>query len=474
MASGPRGVRRGRRPLKVALVVLLLVVAALLSTVAGAYVALARALPSLELGERIASPQATKIYDASPTPVLLAELRGLENRDVLSADQIPQVMRDAIVAVEDPRFYVHKGVDFVAILRAAWARLRHQEVVQGGSTITQHLVKDAFITDQQTPAGQVRAATLAYRLESRWSKEKILNEYLNVIYFGSGAYGIQAAARSYFGVDAKDLTVAQAALLAGVPEAPSVYSPRRDPEAALARRDLVLNKMYQQRYISSEQLQTALVAPLELAPTGPMVGVKAPYWVELVREQLVARYGSSLVLGGGLRVYTSLDLGIQQAADEAVETLLHQSGDPAVALVAIDVRTGRLVAMVGGSDFSEIQFNLATQGERSPGSALNPFVLVTAFAKGISPDATYAVGSAAEGSLTLAKAMANSSAAAFDRLMIEVGPDSVAITATDMGMGDITKGVSPLEMARAYATLANGGSASPHNSSSTPPRRVSR
>ena len=128
-----------------------------------------------------------------------------------------------------------------------------------------------------------------------------------------------------------------------------------------------------------------------------MVGVKAPYWVELVREQLVARYGSSLVLGGGLRVYTSLDLGIQQAADEAVETLLHQSGDPAVALVAIDVRTGRLVAMVGGSDFSEIQFNLATQGERSPGSALNPFVLATAFAKGISPDATYAVGSAAGG-----------------------------------------------------------------------------
>ncbi len=485
MASRPRGVRRGRRALKLALLALLLVVAALLSLSAGAYVAVARTLPALELGDRIASPQTTKIYDVSPTPVLLAELHGLENRDVLSGDQIPQMMRDAIVAIEDSRFYDHKGVDFVAILRAAWANLRHREIVQGGSTITQQLIKNAFMTDEQTLDRKVREATLAYRLESRWSKEKILNEYLNVIYFGSGAYGIQAAARSYFGVDAKDLSLAQAALLAGLPKAPSAYSPRRDPEAAIARRDLVLNKMYQQRYISSQQLQEALAASLHLSDTGIDAGVKAPYWVELVREQLVARYGSSTVLGGGLRVYTSLDLGMQQAAEDAIKSVLDQPGDPSAALVAIDVRTGRMVAMVGGSDFSKLQFNLATQGKRRPGSAFKPFVLVTALEKGISPEATYdsgpitvdlpggpwEVSSTDEGSVALTEATADSSNGAFARLVMEVGAGNVAKTAADMGittplgespgpaiaLGGLTGGVSPIEMAMAYATLADGG-----------------
>jgi 1A family penicillin-binding protein len=485
LASRPGSVRRGRRALKVALVALLLVAASILSLSAGAYVAIARTLPTLEIGDRIASPQATKIYDDSATPVLLADLHGLENREALSGDQIPSVMRDAIVAIEDSRFYDHKGVDFLAIVRAAWANLRHREVVQGGSTITQQLVKNAFMTDEQAPDRKVRDAAAAYRLESTWSKEKILNEYLNVIYFGSGAYGIQAAARSYFGVDAKDLTLAQAALLAGLPKAPSAYSPWRDPEAAMARRDLVLNKMYQQRYIDSSQLQEALEAPLQLADATTDTAVKAPYWVELVREQLVARYGSSTVLGGGLRVYTSLDLEMQQAAEDAITAVLHQPGDPSAALVAIDVQTGRMVAMVGGSDFSKLQFNLATQGKRSPGSAFKPFVLVAALERGISPDATYdsgpvtidlpggpwEVSSVDEGSLTLAKATADSSNGAFARLVMEVGADTVAKTAAEMGittplgnqpgpaiaLGGLADGVSPLEMAMAYATLASGG-----------------
>ena len=485
LASRPRTVRRGRRALKLALVALLLVAAALLSMFAGAYVAVARTLPALELGDRIASPQTTKIYDGSATPVLLAELHGLENREALSDYQIPQVMRDAIVAIEDSRFYDHKGVDFVAILRAAWANLRHREVVQGGSAITQQLIKNAFMTDEQTVDRKVHEPAMAYQLESRWSKEKILNEYLNVVYFGSGAYGIQAAARSYFGIDAKDLTLAQAALLAGLPKSPSAYSPRRDPEAALARRDLVLNKMYQQRYIDSGQLQEALAASLQLADAGTDSEVKSPHWVELVREQLVARYGSSTVLGGGLRVYTSLDLGLQQAAEDAIKAVLDQPGDPSAALVAIDVHTGQMVAMVGGSDSSKLQFNLATQGKRRPGSAFQPFVLVAALQRGISPEATYdsgpvavdlpggpwMVSSADEGSLTLAKATADSSDGAFARLVMEVGANSVAKTAADMGittslgdqpgpaiaLGGLTTGVSPLEMAMAYATLADGG-----------------
>ncbi len=274
---------------------------------AGAYVSVARTLPSLELADRIPSSETTKIYDSSPTPVLLAELRGLDDRQVLAGEDIPQVMRDAVVAAEDPRFYEHKGMDFFAILRAAWANARHRQVTAGGSTITQQLIKNGFVGDEQKAADATLEPAIAYAIESRWTKEKILNEYLNYVYFGSGNYGIQAAARAYFGVDAKDLSLAQAALLAGLPSAPSAYSPRRDPAAALTRRDLVLNKMYQQRYISSEQLQQALEAPLRLADATPDSGGAEPYWVDLMREQLIARYGSSNVLNGGLRVFASVD-----------------------------------------------------------------------------------------------------------------------------------------------------------------------
>ena len=452
---------------------------------AGAYVAVSRTLPSLELGARIASPQTTKIYDSSPTPVLLAELRGLENRDVLSDEDIPQVMRDAIVAIEDPRFYAHKGVDFIAILRAAWADLRHREVPQSGSTITQQLIKNAFLPDDRGAMDANREPALAYEVESRWTKERILNEYLNVVYFGSGAYGVQAAAQSYFGVDAKDLSLAQAALVAGLPGAPSAYSPRQGAAAALARRNQVLNKMYQQRYITSAQLQEALAAPVQLADVGSDSSVQQPYWVELIREQLVARYGSTTVMGGGLRAYTSLDLKVQQAAEAAIAGVLGPSGTPSAALVAIDLHTGSLVAMVGGSEFSTHPSNLATQGHWDTGSAFAPIALVTALEQGISPETTYDSGSTTlalpagtltvsstdSGSVTMARAVSESSNGVLARIMAEVGAASVAKTAMDMGitspLGDPVSpalaitgppgGATPLELAMAYATLATGG-----------------
>lgn len=476
---------RVRRVLRSTLFAFLLVIVAILSTLAGFYVAVARTLPSLELAGDISSPETTRIYDDSQSPVLLAELHGLEDRDVLPADQIPQVMRDAVVAVEDERFYLHSGVDFLAILRAFWANIRNREIVQGGSTITQQLIKNAYINDDQTLDRKLREAALAYQLEKRWSKEKILNEYLNIIYFGEGAYGVEAAARTYFGVHATDLTIDQAALLAGLSKAPSAYSPRRDPEAALVRRDLVLNKMYQQDYIASEELQHALSAPLKLAATAGEEAVKVPYWIEMVREQLVSRYGSSTVLGGGLRVYTSVDLELQGEAEDAIAGILDEPGDPSAALVCIDVRTGRLVAMVGGADFATSQFNLATQGKRQPGSAFKPFVLVTALKQGMSPDTVYDSGpitidlpsgswdvsSTDEGPLTLAEATSRSSNGVYARLVMDVEADEVAKTAYDMGivtsvgkeanpaiaLGGLTTGVSPLEMAMAYATLATGG-----------------
>lgn len=490
MASTPTAARSrrsrfGRRVLKGFLFSILLLVVATLSLIAGFYVAMARSMPTLEIPDGISSAQTTKIYDDSEEPVLLTELHGLENRQILSSDDIPEVLKSAVVAIEDERFYEHSGVDFWAILRAVWANLTNGEIVQGGSTITQQLIKNAFLTDEQTVDRKLREATLAYQLEKQWSKDKILTEYLNIIYFGEGAYGVEAASRAYFGVHTADLTLDQAALIAGLPQAPSAYTPRRNPEAALERRDVVLNKMYQQGYITSEELQEALSAPLKLAESQPEDEIRLPYWVEMVREQLVAHYGSSTVLNGGLRVYTSVDLDLQQMAEESVESVLDQPGDPSAALVAIDVTTGRMVAMVGGSDFSQLQFNLATQGRRQPGSAFKPFVLVTALDAGMSPETTYESGPATielpggpwevsstdAGLLTLAEATARSSNGVYARLVMELGPDAVAETAYAMGittslgdepnpaiaLGGLTTGVSPLEMAMAYATLATGG-----------------
>lgn len=484
-AKRPRRAHPVRRIFKGVLFGALLLVVAALSTIAGFYVAMARSLPTLELTSDISSAETTKIFDDSETPVLLAELHGLENRQALSSDEIPQILKDALVAVEDERFYEHSGVDFLAIMRAVWANVTHGEIVQGGSTLTQQLIKNAYLTNDETVDRKLREAALAYQLEKQWSKDKILTEYLNLIYFGEGAYGIEAAALNYYGVPAMDLTLDQAALLAGLAQAPSAYSPRRNPEAAMARRDVVLNKMYQQDYITSSQLQDALLAPLELAESNDQDEMTLPYWVEMVREQLVARYGSSTVLTGGLRVYTSVDLGLQQAAEEAVEGILDQPGDPSAALVCIDVATGHMVAMVGGSDFSELQFNLATQGRRQPGSAFKPFVLVTALAQGMSPDTEYEsssvtidlpngpweVSSTDKGPLSLAQATAQSSNGVYARLIMDVGAEKVAQTAYDMGivtpfgddvnpaiaLGGLTTGVSPLEMAMAYATLASGG-----------------
>jgi penicillin-binding protein 1A len=471
--------------LRWSLFALLLLVVALLSMFAGGYLGIVRGLPTLDLDAALAVSQSTKIYDSSRPPLLLAELHGLENRDVLSGEQIPQVLRDAVVAIEDERFYSDEGVDFLTVVRAAWADLRNKRVAQGGSPITRQLIKNAFASISSTFDRDLTQTALAYQLENTWSKDKILNEYLNVSYFGEGAYGVQAAARAYFGVDAADLTVAEAALLAGLLDAPSAYSPRRDPHGALERRDLVLNKMYQQRYITSAQLQEGLAEPLELAD--PAAGEEAayPYWIELVREQLVARYGSSLVLRGGLRVQTSIDMSLQQAAEEAVSSWSDQPGDPAAALVAVDVHSGQMVAMVTEAGSSGARVNLATQGKRPPGSAFEPFVLVTALENGVSPDTLLdaapltgdmppgsgEISSSGQARLSLAEATATSATAVFTRLAMQLGTASVAQTAQAMGISSALSeealpaaamaapptGVSPAEMALAFATLASGG-----------------
>jgi penicillin-binding protein 1A len=471
--------------LKGALFAVLLLIVACLSMVAGFYAGVLRALPGLEITPSVSPDQSTRIYDDSTDPVLLAQLHGAEDRVLLNHDQIPQMVRDAVVAIDDEHFYQHGGVDFNVILLAAWRTITHGEIASGGSTITQALIKNAFVAEEQSANGNLREAVLAYQLERQWSKDKILDTYLNIIYFGDGAYGIEAAAQTYYGVHASQLTLDQAALLAGLPQAPSVYSPRRNPDAALARRDDTLNKMFQQGYITSQQLQKALAAPLKLADVNPDQQVSEPYWVEMIREQLVSQYGASTVLGGGLRVYTSVNLHLQQAAEYSVASVLNQPGDPSAALVCIDVRTGHMVAMVGGSDSSQPQFNLATQGKRQPGSAFAPFALVTALEHGVSPETTFDSGpysanlssgtwdvaSEDQGPLTLKQATAVSSNGVYARLVTQLGVDAVAKTARAMGittslgdnpspdvaLGGLTTGVSPLEVAMAYTTLASGG-----------------
>ncbi len=483
----PNAAPRRRSPvfrvLRTIVLLALLGVIAMIAGAAGLYVGLAADLPSLASEGEYQAAQTTKVYDSSKPPQLLAELHGIEDRELVSGDSIPQFVRDAVVAIEDERFYSHSGVDLIGIARALWADVRSGSYEQGASTITQQFIKNAYITDEKTIDRKVREAALAYQLEKKWSKEKILNEYLNIIYFGEGAYGIQAAAHTYFGVDASQLTLAQAALLVAVPKSPSNYSPRRNPEAAHGRRDLILNKMYQQSYISSAELQEALAAPVKLAPPRSAADVKFPYWVELVREQLVNQYGASTVLQGGLRVYTTIDPAMQEAAERAVADVLDEPGDPAAALVAIDLHTGGIVAMVGGADFGRQQFNLATQGRRQPGSAFKTFVLTTAVEQGVSPGTEYESGpvtielpgddwnvnSKDVGPVTLTEATASSINGTYARLIMDVGPENVVETAKKLGirtplqpnpaiaLGGLTVGVSPLEMAVAYGTIATGG-----------------
>ncbi|MHB0979771.1 MAG: PBP1A family penicillin-binding protein [Thermoleophilia bacterium] len=482
-----RNARRGRsraaRFFRLLFLLLLLGIISLISAGSGLYVGLASDLPSLAAQGEYEAAQTTKVFDGGDPPQLLAELHGIENREMVTGESIPQFVRDAVVATEDQRFYSHSGVDIFGIARALWADIRAGSYVQGASTITQQYIKNAYITNEKTVNRKVKEAALAYQLEKQWSKEKILNEYLNIIYFGEGAYGIQAAAHTYFGVNASDLTAAQAALLVGVPKSPSNYSPRQNPEAALGRRDLILNMMYQQGYLTSEELQTALAEDVKLAPSREEQSAKVPYWVELVRGQLVAKYGSSTVLQGGLRVYTSIDLRMQEAAERAVADILNEPGDPSAALVSIDLRTGGIVAMVGGADFGARQFNLATQSHRQPGSAFKTFVLATALEQGVTPATVYDSGpitvelpgddwnvkSKDVGPITLTEATAASSNGAFARLIMDVGPENVVETAARLGiespldpnpaiaLGGLTTGVSPLEMAVAYGSIAAGG-----------------
>ena len=431
--------------------------------------------------------QVDGVIYASNGRSVLTVLRGDESRVLLKdIDDVSPIMRQAIVSVEDHRFYEHNGVDMRGIARALWQDIRSQGVVEGGSTITQQFVKNAYVRNQRTLARKVREAALAWQLEQRWSKDRILLAYLNTIYFGNGAYGIQQAARTYFDKGAGRLTLAESALLAGLPADPSLYDPTQHPRASRLRRHYVLQTMFDQGKITARQLHNASRAPLPKPADVRLPGTEGPgqYFVNYVKDQLIAKYGAGRVFGGGLRVTSTIDLELQETAHKAIESVLKTPGGPAAALVAIDPRTGAVRAMVGGSNFRESQFNLATQAERQPGSSFKPIVLATALRQGISPvtsfdskpvdiDAGDRVWHVTNyegdylGRVDLANAMVASDNSVYAQLTKLVGPKSIVTTAHALGIrseldpffsiGLGAVAVNPLDMTRAYATIANRG-----------------
>jgi penicillin-binding protein 1A len=419
---------------------------------------------------------------------VLAVLRGSQSRVLVKSDQISAWMKQAIVATEDRRFYEHRGIDIRGMARALWADVRHNAAVQGGSTITQQFVKNQLTGSQRSITRKLKEAALAWQLEQKWSKDKILTSYLNTIYFGNGTYGVERASRTYFGHSASKLTPWEAALLAGIPADPSRYDPVAHPTAAKGRRTVVLRLMLQQGVIPLADYRRYVREPMPRPQDVHLSGVmgQAPYFGEYVKQQLTAdkQFGPKGVYGGGYRVHTTIDLQLQKLAAKAVKKYLPSSSGPQAALVAINPSTGAVLAMYGGANFHQSQFNLAVQGERQPGSSFKPFVLATALKEGISPLTTFTSKPISLflgdkywnvhnyegeylGPIDLTKAISASDNSVFAQLTQVVGPPNVVRTAHQLGItsrldgvlsiGLGTQIVNPLEMARAYATFANGG-----------------
>ncbi len=443
-------------------------------------------LPKLDAIKDLSRAQTSKIFAGDGS--VIAELHGEQNRENVPLDQIGAQVQNAVIAIEDERFYHHKGVDWYGIARAFWINVVKGGVVQGGSTITQQYVKNTLARNQRTYWDKLEEANLAFQLEKKYSKRQILEMYLNDVYFGQGCYGVKTASQIFFGKQPNELTLGQSALLAGIIRSPNGYSPYFSPKKAQERRDVVLNKMVQLSYISSAEAEAAKKEPVAVQPI-PEVAPNpiAPYFTEYVTQYLKQQLGDEAVFRGGLRVYTTVDLNMQAIAEEAVANVLDEPGDPTASLVVLDPRTGQIKAMVGGQDFSAQQYNVAAQGGRQPGSAFKVFVLAAALSIGISPEKMYDSSNAtldfpdgtkwevqnnegaSYGEVSLREGTIRSINVVYARLIKDVGVQRVVSMARDMGItspvnsnpaiaiGGLEHGVNPLEMASAYGTLANNG-----------------
>jgi penicillin-binding protein 1A len=474
--------------LKITGVVVLLLVIVGFGMAAGAIFALSRNLPSLEELRKRPNAVNTTIYDRHGE--VIAELHGAENRVLVPSNEIPDVMKQATVAVEDERFYMHHGVDFQGVVRAMLENFRAGGVVQGGSTITEQFVKNAYVGNERTYTRKLREAVLAWQLEDRWSKDKILTEYLNTVYYGAGAYGVEAAALTYFHKHVSELNLQQAALLAALPKFPTQYSPTSDPKLAREQRNKVLQLMADQGYITPQRALRVSKKKIGVYPHPPSLNNDmADYFTDYVTRVLTKRYGSRQVFEGGLKVYTSIEMDWQREAIDVIKSTtgpLDFGFKPSAALVAIDPKNGYIRTMVGGLDYKKQKFNLAWQARRQPGSSMKPFVLTAAVLQGMNPDTTYynskspivipmgafaapwvVNGDGPGGPESVSAATTISDNVVFAQLSVDVDPVNTVDAARKMGITsplDIvpsitlgTSGVTPLEMADAYATLASGG-----------------
>ncbi len=347
-------------------------------------------LPEVKTLEEYSPNITSRVYSESNQ--LLAEFY-LQNRTPVTLDDVPNMMVNALIATEDTRFYQHFGIDLRGVIRAVFRNIRARKILEGGSTLTQQLAKVLFLTPERSYTRKLKEMALALRIEQRYTKQEILALYLNQIYFGSGAYGIEAAAQIYFGKPAKELNLAECALLAGLPRSPRYYSPFKSPASALSRRAYVLNRMVAMGVISTMQAEEAKKAPLPVQASVKAAG-RAPYFVEYVRQKVEERFGSSILYSGGLNIYTSINDDLQNYAEQAVQSGLakieSQKRKPGPsrrlqsALLAIEPATGRIRAMVGGRDFSQSQFNRAVQALRQPGSAFKPIIYTAALEHGYS------------------------------------------------------------------------------------------
>ncbi|HEX6208244.1 MAG TPA: PBP1A family penicillin-binding protein [Actinomycetota bacterium] len=465
-------------------------------------------LPTLE-AERARPrplPQTSFIYASDGT--LLTALHAEQDRVVIGPRRIPRVMKDAVVAVEDQRFWTHGGVDVKAMIRAAAANVREGAIVQGGSTITQQYVKNTITGDERTVDRKMKEALLAFQLEQEMSKEEILAGYLNTVYFGQGAYGIQQAAREFFSKPARKLNLVESATLAGMIASPATYDPVDNPKRAVRRRNDVLKRMYEQGALERDHYLRARTRRLGLRLRPEDAEYPAAHFVEYVKRQILTspRFGRTytqrynFLFGGGLRIRTTIDLEMQAMAEDAIDGILSQPGDPYGALTAVESDTGFIRAMVGGRDFfaspKEGRFakvNLATGGStgRQAGSSFKPFALVAALENGISPQQIYQGGTSialtdsvcrnsptdpwvvqnyegsAYGSVTLEAATVASVNVVYAQVIRDVGPRQVVDAARRMGIRSPLRPfcssvlgsneVNTLEMASAYGTLANLG-----------------
>lgn len=459
----------------------------------------ARDAPPLALPE---NAQPSAIFDANGRLLtVLAE----ENRQTVPIEVIPRTLQDAVVAIEDERFWTHNGVDPRAVARAAGRNAAAGDIAEGGSTITQQYVKNAILTPEQTLGRKVEEATTALALERNYSKQVILELYLNTIYLGSRAYGVAAAAQEYFGVNVQELSLEQSALLAGLIQAPSRRDPRTNPVAAVERRNLVIERMLDQRLITAEQAQRATAAPLVLAPESAdptLTRYPAPHFVDEVKDWLLNESDAlgdtraerrDQLLRGGLRIETTVDLGLQAQAEEAVTAVLRGQGTdprtPDAAVVSIDPRSGHVRAMVGGYDYfgthSYRQTNLAAGAGRQVGSAFKPIVMATALEAGVSPSTTFPAPSSAVfripggiwrvkgggiGAGTMAQCMVVSSNTCYANIMLDdrVGPERTVEMARKLGVVSTELEPNPSivlgannatvqDMASVYGTFANDG-----------------